>query len=127
MDIAIFLSFYPVLGGYHHTAQAAPDKSAEGLRVIRGIFGRLASLFQGGLNLVKKLLGNNRLVFAFVKFPGVTKQPDIEGIGQHIGNLVAFYGLAALGRDTFAGKEVGGIFQPPVALGVEFKRAPHNL
>ena len=76
VDIAVFLVLELMLGGYHHAARAAPERAAKSLRVVRGILGRLTPRFQGNLNLVKKLFGNNRLVFAFVKVPGVTKKPD---------------------------------------------------
>ncbi|TAL48943.1 hypothetical protein EPN83_02690 [Patescibacteria group bacterium] len=64
---------------------------------------------------------------SFVEFSGVTKEADVKRIGQHIGNLVAFYGYAAFGFDSVLGKEVGRVLQPPVALGVEFKRALHDF
>ncbi|OGE75238.1 MAG: hypothetical protein A3I07_02480 [Candidatus Doudnabacteria bacterium RIFCSPLOWO2_02_FULL_42_9] len=103
VNVAVLLIFGFSLGGYAHTASSAPDKAAQDLRAIVGILGRPTPRFKRGLNLIKKLLGDNRLVVAFVKLTAIAEVAVIKRVRQEIRRLVALDGLAAFRFNSVLG------------------------
>ncbi|MDO8676815.1 MAG: hypothetical protein Q7K16_04210 [Candidatus Azambacteria bacterium] len=80
VNIPVLLVFGFPFGGNAHTASSAPDKAAEDLRAVVGVLRRFAPCLKRGLNFIKKLLGNYRLVIAFVKLAAIAEVSIIKRI-----------------------------------------------
>ena len=110
----------------HRTALAALDEAAQRARVV--LFSLLPPApFHYRLHVVKKFLGDDGLMFAFVKLFVVAEQSVVKRIGKDIRYPLAGHGLPALRHKAVLRKEDGYVLQAGIALGVEFKRGLHDL
>ncbi|UMX47828.1 MAG: hypothetical protein L7H18_05325 [Candidatus Nealsonbacteria bacterium DGGOD1a] len=127
VGVAVFLVFGFSFGGDRHSASAAPDQAAKRPGVVLGLAMDMRPLLQYFLHFVEKLLRDNLLVFAFVKFAGIAEQSAIERIGKDkryprkVERFLAFGGYAVFGEKG------GNVFKALVALGIHLKSLPHYL